>query len=327
MHSVRGITAIAGALVAIAVAGCGLGEGESQEGLAELVVTRDHGAERLLGATLENPAESETVVRFLDREAEIETSYGGNFVSAINGISSTVEGGRSLDWYFYVNGYWSPIGAAESKVGPGDRIWWDYRDWTDAYRIPAVVGSFPEPFVHGYEGETHPVEVICPEEEVRVEGGPCELVTDALEGVGAAPETVTSLDAAGPPKDTLRVLVGSWEALRSDETAAQLEQGPGISGVFARPVRCGDGFGFEFMDDRAEVVRRDGSAGLIASVQLGEDQPTWVVTGSAGPDLDLAAQMLTEEALRDNYALATTGDGSLPLPLGADTPEADEGCA
>ena len=53
--------------------------------------------------------------------------------------------GHSYDWFFYVNGYWSPVGAGEAQVHPGDRIWWDYHDWTEAEHVPAVVGSWPSP--------------------------------------------------------------------------------------------------------------------------------------------------------------------------------------
>ena len=66
------------------------------------------------------------------------------------------------DWFFYVNGIESPIGAAEYELGDGDRVWWDYRDWTAAMRVPAVVGSWPEPFVHGFDGERWTAAVVCP---------------------------------------------------------------------------------------------------------------------------------------------------------------------
>ncbi len=82
------------ALVAAALgAGCGFGPGESSEGEATLTVTRDYGAEELIEATREDPPESETVMRVLDSEAEIETRYGGGFVQSIEGISGTPRAG------------------------------------------------------------------------------------------------------------------------------------------------------------------------------------------------------------------------------------------
>ena len=142
-----GLATAAALACAAAVAGCGFGPGPSSEGTATLTVTRDYGSKTLVDATDDGPAlESETVIRFLDREADITTRYGGGFVQSIDGLAGAERGGRRYDWFFYVNGIESPVGAAEVHVHGGDRIWWDYRDWTGAMRVPAVVGSWPEPF-------------------------------------------------------------------------------------------------------------------------------------------------------------------------------------
>ena len=86
-------------------------------------------------------------MRVLDRNAEIETRYGGGFVQSIDGLAAVEEAGAGpSDWFFYVNGVESEIGAADYPLHGGERIWWDYRDWGAAMRVPAVVGSWPEPF-------------------------------------------------------------------------------------------------------------------------------------------------------------------------------------
>jgi hypothetical protein len=89
---------------AVAAAGCGIGEGPASEGTAYLTVTRDYGAEPLVEASVEDPPESETVLRLLDAEAEITTRYGGAFVQSIEGVEGEESGTRSFDWFFYVNG-------------------------------------------------------------------------------------------------------------------------------------------------------------------------------------------------------------------------------
>ena len=109
----------AAALVAVAAPGCGLGPGESSEGEARLDGDPlDYGAERLLEATVSDPSASETVIRVLDREAEITTRYGGGFVQSIDGVEGDFSDGRSLDWFFFVNGIESSRGSAR---GPGSR--------------------------------------------------------------------------------------------------------------------------------------------------------------------------------------------------------------
>ncbi|MDX6651715.1 MAG: hypothetical protein QOJ38_496 [Solirubrobacterales bacterium] len=134
---------------AVATAGCGLGPGDSSRGEATLTVTRDYGSKQLVTASERDPAASETVIRFLDRNAEITTRYGGGFVQSIEGIAGSGAGGSRHDWFFYVNGVESSRGGAAAAVHGGDRIWWDYRDWTGAMRVPAVVGSYPEPLGRG----------------------------------------------------------------------------------------------------------------------------------------------------------------------------------
>ena len=37
--------------------------------------------------------------------------------------------------------------------------WWDLRGWRKRMREPVVVGAVPEPFLHGFGGQTRPVSV------------------------------------------------------------------------------------------------------------------------------------------------------------------------
>jgi hypothetical protein len=149
--------------VAAALAGCGGGDGSGAgEGTASLWVTRDRGAEVLL--VREVPA-GLTALQALDREADVETRYGGRFVQAINGIEGSLAAGR--DWFYFVNGYAADRGAAEYRLRPGDVQWWDFRSWEGEPEVQVVVGAFPEPFLHGYAGRTRPAAVRYAGPELR----------------------------------------------------------------------------------------------------------------------------------------------------------------
>jgi Domain of unknown function (DUF4430) len=297
-------TAIAGALLALlAVAGCGLGAGEGLEPV-HLKVSRDYGREVVLERQVGGVTEADTVMRVLEGEAEVGTRYGGGFVQSIDGLEAAREGGRAYDWFFFVDGVESPIGAAEYSLRGGERIWWDHRDWTAASRVPAVVGSWPAPFLGGYEGERHPVAVEC-----EGAGGACVVVRESLEAAGVAV-------AAGTPKGALRVLVGPWARLRSDPAAALIESGVQESGVSAEFVSRGAGYRLVGLDEGGAAVREFGSgAGLVAATRRYEGPPVWVVTGPTAAGVAAAAGLLNAADLRDHYAVATEDGKETPLPL------------
>jgi hypothetical protein len=294
--------AAAGALIcALAVANCGLGPGPSI-GDVELIVTRDYGSEALVQRNEGDVSESETAMRLLDRNADISTRYGGGFVQSIDGIEGDRRGGRQYDWFFYVNGVESPVGAADNGLSDGYRVWWDYRDWTAAMRVPAVVGSYPEPFLHGYEGKRHPVRVRC-----LGGGSACKLARARLRAAG-----VDGQKRTGTP---IRILVGPWERLRSDAAVAPIERGPSHSGVFADLVRAGGSWQLQSLNVRGQPAGSPRDAGLVAATRDGDDPPTWVVTGTHAADVTAAARLLSAGDLGHRYAVATVGGEPVPLPV------------
>jgi hypothetical protein len=244
-------------------------------------------------------------MRLLDREAEITTRYGGGFVQSIDGLS----GGRGDDWFFYVNGLESPIGAAEVRVEGGDRIWWDYREWTGAMSVPAVVGSWPEPFAQASASEPEPVRVLCL--GVRTA---CEVTADRLADVGVTARI--EVRAEERSTDSPRVLVGPWAQVRDDPAVSGLRGGPASTGLFATfKGTAGIEWRLIGLDPRGDPRRNLGSgAGLVAALGRG-DPPTWIVTGSGRPAVRRAAEALDSGSLRNRYAVAATGQGSIPLPI------------
>ena len=311
----RGTLAVV-AMFAAASGGCGVGSGESSEGVATLAVTRDYGAEAMLEASVADPSESETVIRLLDREAEITTRYGGGFVQSIAGVEGTIADGRSLDWFFFLNGIESSTGAADVELRAGVRVWWDYRDWTAALRTPAVVGSWPEPFLQASTepGERLPVRVECATARLA-----CDAVAERLAEEGV--RDVRVVEFRSPPgtpisEDALRILVGPWARIDGDPVASLLQGDPETSGVFARfEVVRGRRPALVALDERAASARRSSFAGLIAALRDGDAPPTWVITGTYGPAVLAAARTLGDRELEHRYAVAVTREEIVRLPV------------
>jgi hypothetical protein len=314
---------------AIVAAGCGLGAGAGV-GNVDLTVTREFGTVKVSESSGE-ANESDTVMRFLEGQDEISTRYGGGYVKSIDGVAESERGGHPYDWFFYVDGVESPIGAAEVSLEGGERVWWDYHDWSATEHIPAVVGSWPAPFTTGWEGHAPVVAVEC------VGGGAaCGEVTAALEGEGVRLASASGAAASGgegaageeataAPKGAIRLLVGPWGKLRSDPAAALIEKGPGESGVYAEFAAAGgggpggsSGGGWELvgLDENGEEARRFGAdAGLVAATRHYEGPPVWLVTGGNGAAVKSAAASLDAKDLRDRYAVASEAGTVVPLPL------------
>jgi hypothetical protein len=289
-------------LAALAAAGCGLGAG-ADVGDVELTVTREFGATPVLQRQVE-AKESATVMRLLEGSADISTRYGGGYVRSIEGVEEEQRGGDPYDWFFFVDGIESPIGAADYPLRGGERIWWDHRDWSATNHVPAVVGSWPAPFVAGYEGRLYPVAVDC-----EGGGGACARAREALADAGVAV-------AEGSPSGAIRLLVGPWARLRSDPAAALLEGGPRESGVYADFERRRRGYRLVGLDSAGAPSRDFGAdAGLVAATRRYDAPPTWVVTGATPAAVQGAAGLLSVAKLRDHYAVATEDGKETPLPV------------
>ena len=200
------------------------------------------------------------------RNYRIHTRYGGGFVAGIGGVESGEAGGRPYDWFYYVNGVEAQKGAAATDVHSGDRVWWDLHDWSATQDVPAVVGAYPEPFLHGIGGKRFPVRVEC----TRDAGAACATVTARLQQAGV-PAATAALGAGAGPK-LLRVLVGPWREVRADRELQAIESGPRASGVYARPNAAGSTIAL--LDEDGRPARTLGArTGLIAATAGQERVP------------------------------------------------------
>jgi hypothetical protein len=298
-------------LVPLVLAGCGFGPADVQTGgSVSVTVSQDFGQERPAPTSSETAREGETVMRLLQRTFDVKTRYGGNFVQEIDGVSGGEEDGRRVDWFYYVNGIEAGEGAGERKLYPGDRVWWDHHDWEATMRIPAVVGSFPEPFRSGRQGKKLPIRLVCMDAEART----CDEVETRLGDAGVKNVARSNLESS--PGKVLRILVGTWANVRKDFASRQLERGPEASGVFAKPTVAGDSIALLDADGKTSGTLGAGG-GLVAATAYQDDAPTWLVTGTDDVGVAAAAAALNEDQLRYHFALAIEDGRGVSLPYDA----------
>ena len=264
------ILAAALALGAAAVAGCGLGPGKST-GDVDLTVTRDYGT-KVLRQKQDSIHESDTVLRVLDRNADVTTRYGGGFVQSIDGLSgaerrahaatgsstSTASSRRSAP----------PSTTSPAATGSGGTTATGprrcaCRRWSAPGRSPSCTAS---------RGSARSDVVDCRASERGLRGrlatacrrsgrSRCDRATQASvqrSGCGSGP-------GAGPA--TIPASTCSPAA-------------PSQSGVFARFVGARKPL-LELLNQQGQPAGSLGKGGgLVAALRPGDGPPTWVVTGT-----------------------------------------------
>ena len=113
-----------------------------------MVLTRDFGTRQVATA---RAAPGQSAMAALQGSFQVETRYSGAYVQGIDGLAGS--SGSGTDWLYFVNGIEADVGAASYDLHADDRVWWDHRRWHGRPSVGAVVGAWPEPFVHGYGGD------------------------------------------------------------------------------------------------------------------------------------------------------------------------------
>ena len=285
---------------------------------SRVVVTTDFGETLLVEETLDLPGDI-TAMEALKQVAKVETAYGGGFVNAIEGVRSEYTSGHKgkADWFWYINGIQAKSGAGEYKLRPGDVEHWDFRDWSFHYFVPAIVGHFPEPFLHGYGGNIAPTVVVYDagfEEEA-------EYLIAGLEvlGVGQVTSRGVSTLTEEEKKHANLLIIGT----ESCDLISELNSGR----LYDRA-----GFFAQLKDNKIVTYTANGDIsaeygagwGLIQATQspwnskgIGAcENVVWMVSGTdeAGVEAAVDALLETPEELRFACGVVVSGEKIIKVP-------------
>ena len=253
---------------------------------AAVVATADYGARDLLSARVE-PGQS--VMRATRGATEVETEYAGAYISRMLGLGSSKSGTR--DWFFYVNGTVSSVGARDVEVHDGDMVWWDHRFWGDLQEAPEVIGAYPAPWaLPGRRGPE--VSVDPPLDAPLAEAGARLAEGDApfRVRVGAS-DAIAARDAV-------------WRDALADPDRAGLT----VTVADGAVVAIGPGGG-----PRTPVPGARALVAAVPTATLPEDGSLLVVAGLDDAAARAAAQALVRDPgmVRLTYAVALDGDGNV----------------
>jgi hypothetical protein len=307
MRRSRVLAVVLAVAAAVAVAGCGVegpGAGTRQ---VSLRVTRDFGARTVTAVDPVEDATSQNDMELLQHNAKVTATADGRRVRSIAGHAE----GSGTDWFLFIDGVQERTRPAAVDVHTGDHIWWDLHDAGQTDYVPAVVGSFPEPFSSGINGQRYPTTLECGSGSPALKSA-CTIVGDEMAHlkIPASPQVIGT--GSGP--DTLGMVVGDWHQVEGEVAAEYIKYGPGASGVYAR--FSDSGHAIELLDPAGRVVRTlTGSAGLIAATGDRSNVPTWLITGTDPAGVQAAARALTPSALAGHFALAVSGRQRIPVPI------------
>ncbi len=313
---------IGGVIAAGLLAGCGQSD-EEPEG-ARVLVTTDQGTTSVLDRAGIEVTEGEPALRVLQRAADVTLSADRRTIESIDGKQAT--GDRA--WAFWVNGVEIRSGGLKTgqdinlqqrpivatpqtaEVHDGDTVWFDLRSDPDVGQPRGVVGTFPEPFLHGFEGQRWPVRVECAEPRSTE----CRAVRDVLVDYGI-PAVSNRLRTSYNP-ESARISVGLWTDVREDPAAQLAERGPKASGIYAVPSE--DGREIALLDAAGETVETAGpGTGLIFASRYRDETPSWAVTGTDMAGLRAAIEAWNADVLARRYAVVVRDRTVTGLPVAA----------
>jgi len=254
-----------------------------------MAVSKNFGGNRLSAGKMEG-SPGNSLMDVLKAHLDIETAYGGSFINSVNGIAS--ERGSftnpGTDWFLYINGICCDTGAGDYVISAGDSVWLDYHGWQMGPSNAAVVGLYPEPFLHGYRGKQLPVYILADEENRDLADKlSSSLVSRGVQNVSVAEMSNELLaNRKGPT-----IVLGVW---------SKIQQFPYLSSL--NDAYRKNGMGIHFTSDGVELLDYSGKkadilnagTGVIAASGegLGDASPLWLISGTDPEGFRHAANIL-----------------------------------
>lgn len=279
-----------------------------------LLITQNFGQNVILDKTVSLNDKS-NVMDILKANVDVTTKWDDSFISGINGLETSNSGmnGQRLDWFYYINGICPNIGACDYELQNGETVWWDYHAWEMSSANSAVIGCYPEPFIHGYNRKISTITIMA-------SSGNQSLAAElekALREQGAASINIEGLHnekvmhRSGPT-----IVVGTWDEFQTIAELDKFNQAYKKTGTGVHfSVK-----GLELLDYKGNPKQTiTGNAGVIAAFGsgLGDAAPLWLIVGIDQNGLEQALRLLINEPAKISgfYSAAVVDSQLIRLPL------------
>lgn len=281
-----------------------------------LIVTNNFGHNKMYSKNV-GLVKDEVGMELLFRNLNIQTAYGGGFVNSINGLESkyTFFSGadrKKEDWFYWVNGILAPIGVAEYKPVSGDVIWWDYHEWNTTMFIPAIIGSYPQPFKNGFGGK-NPGTAIMYTDDFKNEAEKLKksLLSQGVKSIDTIPYNADDIEKP----DKYIIVIGKWDDIsQSSKKLKELNWKNKLEGTYVKF----EGNNLEALSNTGKVVKSFKKAGAIyaASSGMGSTVPMWLVTGNDEAYVKKAVNVLTykPQSIKNYFGAVITDDDIIQIP-------------
>jgi hypothetical protein len=232
---------------------------------------------------------NESVMDVLRKNADLETAFGGGFVTQINGVGGKENENERKNWFYYVNGNLARVGALAYFPDQNDNVWWDFHDWDDTAHIPSVIGAYPQPFLSGYDHIVPPTAIFF----TTALADESQKLSEDLINRGVAHILVReypgNIDAY---KDHYRVLIGQWKDIRNDPRLKDMIKNSRKTGLF---VQMRDDQ-FAVLDIHGNQARTFARAGVLVSLGSAfQIEPAlWLITGTDNKEVQKVVELLVE---------------------------------
>lgn len=282
----------------------------------DLIVTNNFGHNKMVSKNV-GLVKDEVGMEVLFRNLDIKTAYGGGFVNSINGLESkyTFFSGadrKKEDWFYWVNGILAPIGVAEYKPVSGDIIWWDYHEWNTTMFIPAIIGSYPQPFKSGFGGK-NPGTVIMYTDDFKDEAQKLKksLLSQGVKSIDTILYNANIIEKS----DKYIILVGKWDDIsKNSKKLKDINWKNKLEGTYVKF----EGNNLETLSNTGKIVKSFKKAGAIyaTSSGMGSTVPMWLVTGNDEAYVKKAVNILIDkpQSIKNYFGAVITDDDIIQIP-------------